>query len=654
MYKLSFSYDGQDFEYLINEGVTVVGRSPKCDIVMTEPSVSGRHMQFELSGGKLVCVDLGSSNGTAVNKVKIAIPTEVTPEDSLRLGRVPCQLKFDAPDTMTPTAPIIASEHTETPAHGIETPDYVEAVSPPAQEPQEQYLPAEVEERPVQVIRGGGESYPGSGANKNRLVYIVAGAGLLLLVILLLLPSTDNKPEEVITPPYGKASYLKDLDDGVDSFRNRSYRSAERKWREANDNWLEVNPGNRDYSILARELVRIAQPLSGAEKSGSYNDVDWISLSRQLRNIIDDAPMAENIRLFLESFRKQVLEESANRQTYTQGKSFYDAADYAKVIPILETIPKGSHYYNSAKDLIAQNRQADYEDSVNKLYGQAKNVNCNWVKLVEQGEIMLRLRQNAELSKVMKVWRENARDQKVVEQADRESKNKDKASLNNAEGMYKSITKGSPYYQSARTAMAELKERIINIDINTLYAAGDSSGLKDMPSKNSAIARNPRYVRMMSKVKTILKHFDTAEVMIKQQKFFSARDNWQAVIEIEPRRDNVFNVEAQAKLREWSLDRLGRDFIEKGVKARKDGKYQLARQSFETAKTRCAKDVSKEIKSLRKLAYDLYIKAQVDKSSRNIFAAKEKAMKAKSCLMPGRDELYPKVESFLRNLNSGG
>src|SRR4051794_31811439 len=41
----------------------LVGRDPRCDLRLTDPEVSDRHAYFQLVGGRLVCVDLGSRTG---------------------------------------------------------------------------------------------------------------------------------------------------------------------------------------------------------------------------------------------------------------------------------------------------------------------------------------------------------------------------------------------------------------------------------------------------------------------------------------------------------------------------------------------------------------------------------------------------------------
>lgn len=53
-------------------GKLVVGRANQCEIQLPANSVSRQHAELALSGGKLVVRDLNSSNGTYVNRKKVA------------------------------------------------------------------------------------------------------------------------------------------------------------------------------------------------------------------------------------------------------------------------------------------------------------------------------------------------------------------------------------------------------------------------------------------------------------------------------------------------------------------------------------------------------------------------------------------------------
>lgn len=64
----------------------IIGSGADCDLVVARPTVSGRHCRLmETSDGYLV-EDLGSSNGTYVNGVRIASATRASASDAITLG----------------------------------------------------------------------------------------------------------------------------------------------------------------------------------------------------------------------------------------------------------------------------------------------------------------------------------------------------------------------------------------------------------------------------------------------------------------------------------------------------------------------------------------------------------------------------------------
>jgi hypothetical protein len=63
----------------------LIGRSSACDIVLTDPSVSRRHVRLVYRDGKWVVHDLHSTNGTMLNGEPIG-RSELRPGDRLDLG----------------------------------------------------------------------------------------------------------------------------------------------------------------------------------------------------------------------------------------------------------------------------------------------------------------------------------------------------------------------------------------------------------------------------------------------------------------------------------------------------------------------------------------------------------------------------------------
>lgn len=72
----------------------LLGRHESCDIVLKDSSVSRRHARLELRRGRYTIVDLGSTNGTMVNGIKIG--TKVLKSgDTITLGTTTCTFKVE-------------------------------------------------------------------------------------------------------------------------------------------------------------------------------------------------------------------------------------------------------------------------------------------------------------------------------------------------------------------------------------------------------------------------------------------------------------------------------------------------------------------------------------------------------------------------------
>ena len=72
---------------LPKEGKVLIGRSPECDIVIDDPTVSWRHAKILISSNQMTVVDLGSSNGTFVDG-KAVRRSMITNSNTLQVGQV--------------------------------------------------------------------------------------------------------------------------------------------------------------------------------------------------------------------------------------------------------------------------------------------------------------------------------------------------------------------------------------------------------------------------------------------------------------------------------------------------------------------------------------------------------------------------------------
>lgn len=76
---------GQGGRYRIDRPELLVGRDPSCDVVLSQPTVSRRHVRFTWDGATLMVEDLRSSGGTFVNGMRVERGV-VPPGSLLRLG----------------------------------------------------------------------------------------------------------------------------------------------------------------------------------------------------------------------------------------------------------------------------------------------------------------------------------------------------------------------------------------------------------------------------------------------------------------------------------------------------------------------------------------------------------------------------------------
>jgi hypothetical protein len=73
-------------------GRAIVGTAADCDVVLREPSISGRHAEFMSASGGFRVNDLGSTNGTYVNDKRVTT-SDLIDNDNVRLGRVNFKFK---------------------------------------------------------------------------------------------------------------------------------------------------------------------------------------------------------------------------------------------------------------------------------------------------------------------------------------------------------------------------------------------------------------------------------------------------------------------------------------------------------------------------------------------------------------------------------
>jgi adenylate cyclase len=88
MLQLRYEEQGTTKTHRLKQGMTLVGRLPTCDLVLTDPSVSRHHASFKVIDTECRIQDAGSRFGTFLNDERVTQELAVAPGDTVRLGEV--------------------------------------------------------------------------------------------------------------------------------------------------------------------------------------------------------------------------------------------------------------------------------------------------------------------------------------------------------------------------------------------------------------------------------------------------------------------------------------------------------------------------------------------------------------------------------------
>jgi hypothetical protein len=73
-------------KFLMDKDVTTAGRHPESDIFLDDVTVSRRHAEFHRGDGRFLIKDVGSLNGTYVNRQRVD-QAELASGDELQIGK---------------------------------------------------------------------------------------------------------------------------------------------------------------------------------------------------------------------------------------------------------------------------------------------------------------------------------------------------------------------------------------------------------------------------------------------------------------------------------------------------------------------------------------------------------------------------------------
>lgn len=178
--------------FALDRDTLTLGRDPSNAIAINEPQVSRKHARITQQENVIVVEDLGSTNGTYVNGMRLTGPRALTPGDVISLGEAVTLTFYSAgavptEDLGAPPAPAGAPAALA-PAYGPPVPGPQPYVPPPyepvpvaaSQPPEAGYRAADIPVADVYTTEE--EDLEGEGDSKRRQ-YLFIGCGCLALIL---------------------------------------------------------------------------------------------------------------------------------------------------------------------------------------------------------------------------------------------------------------------------------------------------------------------------------------------------------------------------------------------------------------------------------------------------------------------------------------
>jgi adenylate cyclase len=99
LFTLSFVEAGMPGAHQLREGVTLIGRSASCDLVINAPTISRQHARVRVQSGRVFVSDAGSTFGTLIDGQPITGERELVPGASFVIGHLQFTLAQDVEET---------------------------------------------------------------------------------------------------------------------------------------------------------------------------------------------------------------------------------------------------------------------------------------------------------------------------------------------------------------------------------------------------------------------------------------------------------------------------------------------------------------------------------------------------------------------------
>jgi len=338
----------QQHPFEIPPGTTIIGRDSTCTLRLKSTKVSRRHVECVCEGGSVRLRDLGSSNGTIVNGVKITEPVVLQNGDVVRLGGF--QLVFQSEDGAVPPPQPIDAEIVGQPMEGgngfgpaippgatAAQPGYPEDSSTP---PDGTYLPEVYRAdagQPMLTQRDGrwflrdprtnreieivpkGAAQPEEKRRRFATFAIIGGASVLCIVLVVMAIHGNRDDRLVPTHKYSDVQYNEMIDKAIKEHEAGKVQASLSLLAEAH--------ADRPEFKIAATLRDVIQLLDKAGPDGI--GLDFNKIDSLLKDLADRAKTGA-LKAQVESWQAKMLFIQGEIALLTKAKDLEAKAEFVK------------------------------------------------------------------------------------------------------------------------------------------------------------------------------------------------------------------------------------------------------------------------------------------------------------------------------------
>jgi pSer/pThr/pTyr-binding forkhead associated (FHA) protein/septum formation topological specificity factor MinE len=380
MIKFVADFDGRPIEYALKEGINVIGRDDKCDVVIEHPQISRNHVSVIVAPEGVVIQDLNSRNGTFVNGLKVTNTAQIKHGDVVALGKylMRCIAEEEATPEQEPPRPVTV----EPPEASTDTlpfkGKYAKMMAGSSD-----ILPAKFDPGRYQIDVHGQriivtdpttnqaiELYRGTPdaaivdklledrrRRERRNLVLGVGGGLVGLILLIAVAFWALKPPT--KPPvahFDVKAYFEQLDAAVLSFNNGDNEQTVNAILDKADK-APARSANASYHIQLKNILRLKREVENDPDTKGDN---WAEILKYIQ-MIKENPFPSNIDVgVMDHFVVQVEKQADTEKRYwdiivmaKRARSQYNEPDALKSLRTNITDPH-SIYYNTAQNMIKE------------------------------------------------------------------------------------------------------------------------------------------------------------------------------------------------------------------------------------------------------------------------------------------------------------